>query len=135
MKKISAALMICVISLVFACSKGNYQDEARAMINDFVPQVEKTTAALDKAASSKEAATALSDFAENMKKFVERGKELEKKYGKKDIGNEPALKSEEEKMRKLMEGFGSAMSKVMMKWGSAPEMVEAIQKFAAIKAE
>lgn len=135
MKKLTAALLVCAVSLVFACSKGNYQDDARAMINDFIPQIEKTTAALDKAATPKEAASALNDYADYMKKFVERSKELKKKYGDKTPESDPSLKAEEEKMKKLMESFGMAMSKVMMKWGTSTELMDSLKKLTSITVE
>lgn len=135
MKKTTLALLLCAFSLVFACSKGGFQTDARAMYNDIITVTEKTAVDLDKSSSAKEAGSALEFYADQMKKFSEKGKELEKKYGKKDIKSDPELNPEAERMKKAMESFGMALSKVMIKWQGSPEITAAMTKLMSIGGE
>ncbi len=132
MKKIAIAILAFAVSIVTACSKGSFENDARAMYNDFISITEKAAADLDKAASAKEAGDALGTYADQMKLFVERGKELEKNYDKKKINEEPSLTQETERFNKAMQSFANANMKVMIKWQGSPEIMEATAKLRSI---
>lgn len=129
MKHVAIALLVSAVAVLMACKgKLSPEQEAKAIFNDMVTVTEAATTGLTNAKDAKETAAALTTYGEGMKKLTDRAKEFEKNNPNYKLKDNPALKTEDEKLKKLMEGFMGAMMKAMLKYGQSPEVKEASKK-------
>lgn len=134
MKQFAIVALVAVAAFLVSC-KGpalTPEQEAKVIAAETLAITVSTTAALNKASSGKETADAFIAYAEGMKKVIEKGKEFQKKNPTFDVKNNPAMKGDEEKTKKIAEEFMGAMIKAGMKYGQSPEVKEAQKKLMEI---
>ncbi|NLV67294.1 MAG: hypothetical protein GXY14_06430 [Spirochaetes bacterium] len=132
MKKYLAVLAIAVLGFTISCTKASPEAEAKAMMSAMTKLTESSAEKLENAASAQDAASALIAYAEGMKAFAEKGKELEKKYPSFDPDNDEKFKAESEEFEKAMKKFIDASTKASMKYVSSREFMDAVSKMQEI---
>lgn len=135
MKK-TAMVMIAAAFVLAACGG------KAAAVKDFGDLFDNATkdltaigAEMKAAKDGKALAAALNKVYDTMQGMKTKGEELEKKHGKKAKGEMPAeLEAKSEAFQKAVkEVFSESMTEAMKKYGSAPEVMEALNKIKSLK--
>ena len=131
MLKRAIVLSIFAVFILAGCGSTKYGD-VKEVMNSQIDIMENFISSVEKATSGKEVADAINAYCNDMKKLTPQMKELAKKYPEVKSDPPAEVKDLVNKMQETSKKFGSAMTKVLMKYSRDPEVRKSLSSIGEV---
>jgi hypothetical protein len=128
MKKYIALTVCAVVFAGFIACKKNPESEAKSLFSDMNTLTESCATKITDSKTGKEAGAVLNEFSVKFKALNIRAKDLEKKFPDFKFNENPAIKTEGEKLQASMQKFITGVMSASVKFSQDKDFQDAMTK-------